>query len=162
MSITVTRNQAIGYVSVIAVLVVGIIYSFSRKPQIEIKTEVKTVEKIVYLTQKEDKNIHTKRVTVIAKDGTKTITSTIDDTSKIKDTSSTNIHTVDTKIDVKKYQTNWLLNASYPVTISNITTFDPTQVQMQLGRRIFDLPLFIDVGTTAKFNGVSVGITLEL
>jgi hypothetical protein len=151
------------YIIIIIILSISLIFSFIKRPKESIKTEIQTVTKIEYRDRQIANNIQKKIVTLVAKDGSKQITETISNTSKIADSDIIKTKDVIQKKDVEIYQNDYIASVLYPVSLTSLVTpFDPSTLQVTVGRRIFSLPVFVDLGTTGKFNSVSIGFTIEL
>ncbi len=167
------KNVHTYYISGIVIAVIGGVYFYHSHPKIEIKTvtttEIKTVDRVVYVDRVIDRNIvtHTKK-TIHRKNGDIiTIASNSQDLSKVDTKSQSNTKSqekdVTKTVDKKIYQSSYQFTVLYPTQFSSLTSpLDYTNTQAIVGARLGNLPLFLDLGTNLKFNQVSIGLTLEL
>ena len=143
---------------------------FVRQPQTIIQTktatQVVTEQKVVHDIVHDVKFI-TKKIETKKPDGTIiTETDTIKDSKDTSSNSQTNV-TSNTQIaeHVKlSFAPNYTLGVYYQQPIKTILqpAFDPANLQIVGGIRVFSLPVFLNVGTTFKLNSVIVGLTIEL
>ena len=169
--LTILREQKTHIIyGVVIVLLASVAYHFLvRKPTEIIKTKVETrIEtkvinrdvlktRIVYI----DKVIQTKKTNgdvVTETDHTLSeynVTDKSKSTDTIKDTIS--------QKEVIKFMNNYSVDVMYPITVQNIysSAFNPLNLQVMGGMRIFDFPLFVTAGSDGHFNKILVGLRLE-
>lgn len=143
--------------------VIGAAYTLlSRKPKEIIKTQkvTETVTKVI--VQKADVKTHI--VTETKKSNGDVVTQTEDivdnSTTKTQDKESLTI----TKTEVQKFLSSYTISAMYPLSTKDIANpvFNPLNLQIVGGIRVFSLPIFFNVGANVKLNTVLLGVTLEL
>lgn len=132
----------------------------------------KEIVKTVTMTQYVDRNIvkTQKQVvdrTIVKKDSDGSVTTT---TEHITDSDkSTDKSKIDTKFISKtdvSYLSRYTLGAFYPIPIPSLTSmnmpvFKPTNLIVMGGVRIFNSPIFFNLGTNVGLNSILVGITVE-
>lgn len=166
-------------VGFVIVLCLSLAYSlFFKQPKTITKTEVVTKTVVQVVTKEVIKevqvkaNIATTHTTETKRpDGT-----TITETTSVLDTSVTNTnsqttltnHTQETLVSAKSEkitnQSTYTLGVLYPLplTVNALKApFTVSEVQLVGGVRVFNLPVFVNIGTNMHFNQVLVGLTIE-
>lgn len=140
------------YLSIIVLLVV--LLQIQHKEVTKIVTQTKTLDHV--LVQNKIKYVD-RIVTVKKPTGEVIIMSehvTNEDSSVLQDKLRESNYS-----KVTSNAPNYMLSALYPVTLAPL---NPMNLLVIGGIRLASTPIFLNVGTTGKFNQVTVGITLEL
>jgi LPS O-antigen subunit length determinant protein (WzzB/FepE family) len=165
MSLVTTLYNQKTHIIYIAILlgVIGVAYNLlSNKPKEIIKTQV--VTKVETKEVKVATNTVTHRVTQTKKLDGEIVTETEDIVDKGVTTSKDKENLSITKTEVQKFLSKYTLSAFYPLTTKDILNpvFNPANLQIVGGMRVFSLPILLNVGASVKLDTVLVGVTVEL
>lgn len=144
-------------------IICGVGYTlFSHKPSEVIQTVSKVKDVAKNIVTKDHKVIHK---TIVQKnvDGSSiTTTESIEDGKIISDKSK--IDTTFTSKTDTKYLSKYTLGAFYtlPKDLRTLGTFQPYNFTLVGGIRLFDSPMFFNIGTNMTLNLFTIGVTLEL
>lgn len=163
MLTTITANKAhIIYICIILGLMGALYTIFVKKP--------KEITKVVTVTKEVIKEVETKRnltedkvITRKTKKGTVTVTREhIHDGTVIQSHTEVQVKTVTKTITNPKPR--YTVTTFYPLTPDTIThpLFNPLDLSVMGGVRVFDLPILLNVGTNLRVNQVNVGVTVEI
>jgi len=159
---TIDKFSILKYVGIF-LIGAGISFFFARQPAKIVKevTEEKKSEVIKQDNVQTEKTITTKK-----KDGT-----VIVEVDKTIDKSKTDTKTDDKSISITTItnRNNWTLGVNYQIETNSITNFttsfsEPSlsNVNITVGRRIFDLPLFVTGGVNLGLQNINIGVMIEL
>jgi len=126
------------------------------------KTEIKYVDRIVL----KNNNVAVDRTTTTeSKDGSKTtVVEHSVDLSTINSQTIAKIQnqTTETKTEITRYQSNYQLSLMIPVKPFSGMYPNPLDTRFTVGMRVFSLPVFLNAGSTVRFNEFTLGLTLEI
>lgn len=156
------------YGSVIVVLVLGVGYTLlGNKPkekivtQTIVKTEIKYVDRVVV---QHDNVVVDRKITATAKDGTVVVTEehSVDLSTNSSETrSQIKLAETATRTEVTKYQSNYTLQVLAPIT-DMYPVPNPLKMEVVGGVRVFNLPVFVNVGTNFQLTSYKIGLMIEL
>lgn len=161
-----TNNKTHIIYGVLILVLVSICYNFFRqKPKEIIKTltETKIEKQIVNRDVVKTQTVYVDRVIETKKANGDVITETqhvrkdsdTKDKTKIKDSQEMVI----SKTEVIKFLSSYTIDVMYPVTFDPV--FNPLDLQIMGGVRVFSLPVFITFGTNGHLNQFLVGARIE-
>jgi len=147
----------------VLLIVVGVGFTFFKsKPKEKIVTVTET--KIVYRDVIKEKKVFVDRTIVTRKADGDVITETIRDRSNITAETKTQVSSVASTKTVEKFMSSYSIDALYSIPRDSITSpsFNYKNVEINVGIRVFNLPVFALIGTEGTFNNLKLGLRVEL
>lgn len=144
---------------VIICLVIG--YNLlNRKPKEIIKTV--TITKVVTKEVEKEKLVYTDRITTIKKANGDIVTISDKSHTDMKILAKTSEVDKISKTEVIKFLSKYSIDVLYPINPLQVSLVpNPLDIQVSVGIRVFDLPLFAIIGIDGHFNKVLMGARLE-